>query len=51
MPARVIFHKVSLSPTVSGKRVPVEHKALELLRELLVHPGGVVSKKDLLRRI
>ena len=29
----------------------VEHKPLELLRELLLHAGGVVSKDDLLRRV
>lgn len=36
---------------VSGRRVAIETKPLELLRELLVHGGNVVSKDELLERI
>lgn len=49
--AAAIFDEASWSLTVSGRRVAAEHKPLELLRELLVHAGSVVSKDDLLRRI
>jgi DNA-binding winged helix-turn-helix (wHTH) protein len=49
--AAASFDEVSWSLSVSGRRVAVEHKPLELLRELLVHAGSVVSKDDLLRRI
>lgn len=49
--ATVTFDEVSWSLIVDGRRVPVEQKPLELLRELLVHAGSVVTKDDLLDRI
>lgn len=36
---------------VSGRRVPIESKPMELLRELLIHAGSVVTKDELLDRI
>ncbi len=45
------FDEASWSLTVDGRRAPMEAKPLELLRELLVSAGSVVSKDELLDRI
>ena len=46
-----VFDEANWALIVDGTRVPVETKPLELLRELLVHAGNVVSKDELLDRI
>lgn len=45
------FDEANWALTVGGRRVPVEIKPLELLRELLMHAGNVVSKAELLDAI
>lgn len=45
------FDEANWSLTVGGKRVAVEGKPLELLRELLLRTGNLVSKADLLDAI
>lgn len=42
------FDEASWTLTVAGERVPLENKPLRLLRELLDHPGQVMSKEALL---
>lgn len=49
--AACVFDEANWTLTVNGVRVPVETKPLELLRELLVHAGNIVSKNELLDRI
>lgn len=46
-----VFDEAQWSLTVDGRRVPVETKPLELLRELLARAGNVVSKDELLDTI
>ena len=46
-----VFDEFNWTLVVDGRRVPVEAKPLELLRELLMSAGDVVSKDDLLDRI
>jgi DNA-binding winged-HTH domains len=46
-----VFDEASWSLTVSGRRVPIEAKPLELLRELLIGAGELVTKDELLNRI
>ena len=46
-----VFDEASWSLTVSGRRVPIEAKPLELLRELLIAAGKLVTKDELLNRI
>jgi DNA-binding winged helix-turn-helix (wHTH) protein len=45
------FDEANWTLTVGGRRVAVEHKPLELLRELLLHAGNLVTKDDLLDAI
>ncbi len=45
------FDEANWLLTVDAKRVSVETKPLEILRELLVHAGELVSKDELLERI
>ncbi len=49
--ADCVLDEASWTLTVAGRRVPVENKPLELLRELLLNAGDVVSKDDLLDAI
>lgn len=49
--ANCIFDEANWSLSVAGRRVAVESKPLELLRELLLHAGNLVSKADLLDAI
>lgn len=49
--ATYLFDEGNWALMVDGKRVPIETKPLELLRELLVHAGNVVTKDELLDRI
>lgn len=49
--ADCIFNEASWSLYVNGERVAVETKPLELLRELLIGAGDLVSKDELLDRI
>lgn len=46
--ASCVFDEASWSLLVKGRRVSVETKPLELLRELLLNAGDVVSKDELL---
>ena len=46
-----VFDEANWTLAVEGRRVPVEVKPLELLRELLLRAGNVVSKDELLDRI
>ena len=46
-----VFDEANWSLIVDGQRVPVESKPLELLRELLLRAGQVVSKDELLDTI
>lgn len=46
-----VFDESNWTLDVDGKRVSVESKPLELLRELLLRAGTVVSKDELLDRI
>jgi len=45
------FDESNWTLTVDGRRVPIEGKPLEMLRELLLHAGHVVTKDELLDRI
>lgn len=45
------FDEENWSLTVDGRRAPIESKPLEILRELLLHAGNVVSKEALLDAI
>lgn len=45
------FDEANWTLTVGGQRVQVELKPLELLRELLLHSGSLVSKEELLNAI
>ena len=45
------FDEENWSLTVGGQRVPIESKPLEILRELLLRAGSVVSKEALLDAI
>ncbi len=49
--AACVFDEANWSLTVDDARVPIETKPLELLRELLLHAGNVVTKDELLDRI
>ena len=49
--ADCIFDEANWTLTVDGARVPVETKPLEILRQLLIRPGQVVSKSELLDAI
>lgn len=46
-----VFDESNWTLAVDGRRVPIEAKPLELLRELLLRAGNVVPKDDLLDRI
>jgi DNA-binding winged helix-turn-helix (wHTH) protein len=46
-----IFDEANWALIVDGRRVQVESKPLEMLRELLLRAGSVVSKDELLDRI
>ena len=46
--AAALFDEGNWTLTVAGERVTLENKPLRLLRELLHHPGQVVSKEALL---
>jgi DNA-binding winged helix-turn-helix (wHTH) protein len=46
-----VFDEANWTLTVDGRRIPVEAKPLELLRELLLNAGTVVSKQELLDRV
>lgn len=46
-----IFDEADWSLTVGGTRTRVEAKPLEILRELLLHPGQLVRKEQLMDRI
>lgn len=46
--ASCVFDEASWSLMVKGRRVSVETKPLELLRELLLNAGDVISKNELL---
>ncbi len=47
--AACVFDEANWSLLVRGKKVCVETKPLELLRQLLLHPGQVLSKDELLK--
>ena len=49
--ADCVFDESSWTLTVRGRRVALESKPMEILRQLLLHPGQVVSKAELLDRI
>ena len=49
--ADCIFDEANWTLTVGGRRVPIEPKPLELLRELLLQAGNLVTKDDLLNAI
>ena len=49
--ADCVFDEANWTLTVDGHRVQVELKPLELLRELLLQRGNLVSKEDLLNAI
>jgi len=42
------FHELSRELRVKGKRVELESKPLDILLQLLLHPGEVVTKEELL---
>lgn len=48
---KCVFDEANWSLTVDGRRVAVEGKPLELLRELLLRAGNLVSKAELLDAI
>jgi DNA-binding winged helix-turn-helix (wHTH) protein len=48
--AGCIFDECNWTLTVEGQRVPIETKPLELLRELLLRAGNLVTKDELLDR-
>lgn len=45
--ADCVFDEANWTLTVDGRRVSIENKPLELLRELLLNAGNLVSKDDL----
>src|SRR5205085_7859947 len=49
--AGCVFDESNWTLTVHGRRVAVESKPLEILRQLLLRPGQVVSKTELLDAI
>ena len=49
--AACVFDEANWTLIVNGNRVPVETKPLELLRELLLRAGNVVTKDELLDKI
>lgn len=49
--ADCVFDEANRTLTVAGRRVQIEIKPLELLRELLLHDGNLVSKEELLDAI
>lgn len=49
--ADCVFDEANWLLTVAGRRVAIESKPLELLRELLLHAGNLVSKAELLDAI
>jgi DNA-binding winged helix-turn-helix (wHTH) protein len=49
--AGCVFHEANWTLVVDGNRVPIETKPLELLRELLLHAGNLVSKDRLMDRV
>lgn len=49
--ADCLFDEVNWTLVVAGRRVAIETKPLELLRQLLIHSGELVSKADLLDSI
>ena len=49
--AGCVFDEANWALIVHGRRVPIEAKPLEMLRELLLRAGNVVSKDELLDRI
>lgn len=49
--AECSFDEANWTLTVAGRRVAVETKPLELLRELLLHAGDLVAKDQLMDRI
>lgn len=49
--AGCVFDEMNWTLVVDGRRVPIETKPLELLRELLLSAGNVVSKDELLDTI
>jgi DNA-binding winged helix-turn-helix (wHTH) protein len=49
--AGCVFDEANWTLTVDGQRVPIEAKPLELLRELLLNAGNLVTKAELLDRI
>jgi DNA-binding winged helix-turn-helix (wHTH) protein len=49
--AECIFDEANWTLTVDGRRVAVEAKPLELLRELLLHAGDLVAKDQLMDKI
>jgi DNA-binding winged helix-turn-helix (wHTH) protein len=46
-----VFDEANWALIVDGRRVPIESKPLEMLRELLLRAGNVVSKDELLDQI
>jgi DNA-binding winged helix-turn-helix (wHTH) protein len=48
--ANCMFDEGNWTLTVDGRRVPIEAKPLELLRELLLRAGNLVTKDELLDR-
>jgi DNA-binding winged helix-turn-helix (wHTH) protein len=49
--ASAVFDEVTWSLTVDGQPAPVEGKPLELLHELLLHAGELVTKDELLEAV
>lgn len=49
--AACVFDEANWALILDGRRVSVETKPLELLRNLLLHAGNVVSKEELLNAI
>lgn len=49
--ADCLFDESNWTLTVDGRRVAIESKPLEMLRQLLIRPGQVVSKAELLDAI
>jgi DNA-binding winged helix-turn-helix (wHTH) protein len=49
--ASAVFDEATWSLTVDGRPAPIEGKPLELLHELLLHAGELVSKDELLEAV
>jgi len=49
--AGCVFDEANWTLVVDGRRVPIETKPLEILRELLLSAGNIVSKEELLDTI